>query len=313
MAILVADVGGTNTRLALVADHEVIASASSKFSNSNYGSFYEIVAEFLSGIDVSGVSACCVAMAGPVFAGRGKLTNLDWNISDNDLRAKTGAPKAVVVNDLTALGFAVGRLGANDLTAIQTRDDGKDRNGQSLVVGIGTGFNVCPVKTTPSGATICFEAEGGHIGLSPSVMRLLQAEIGEDADRFETTEDLFSGRGLALLHRLRSKDSAELTGGQIVRAHAQTSDAKASRSLQAFSRMMGAHCRELMLQYLPLDGIYFAGSVARGVLNSGLGAEFISELDRHKRFKELLSRVPVSVINEDAAALVGCVVAARLV
>lgn len=313
MTILVADVGGTNARLALLADDETVASTSSKFSNRDHGSFYEIVAKFLSQHDVGKVSACSVAMAGPVFVGRGKLTNLDWEISTSDLKAATGASKAMVMNDLTALGYAVGRLQADDLTTILSRDAGEGRNGQSLIVGIGTGFNVCPVKTVPSGTTICFEAEGGHIGLSPAVLKLLQTEIGAEATAIETAEDLFSGRGLALLHRLRGKGGAEMTGGQIVDAHAKRSDVEASLSLQAFSRMMGAHCRELMLQYLPLNGIYFAGSVARGVLGSGLTSEFVSELDQHNRFAELLSQMPVSVINEDAAALVGCAVAARMV
>ncbi len=313
MAILVADVGGTNARLALVADGEISASTSEKYSNKDYGSFYQIASEFLTRYNVGEVSACCVAMAGPVFGGRGKLTNLDWEISAADLKATTRAQKALVMNDLTALGYAVDRLSQDDLTPVLCRDAGEGRNGQSLIIGIGTGFNVCPVKSTPSGATICLEAEGGHTGLSPAVFELLQAEIGKQASTIETAEDLFSGRGLARFHQLRTNGSAEISGDQIVKANDLKSDAEASRSLRGFSGMLGAHCRELTLQYLPLDGIYFAGSVARGVLGSGFDSAFISELDRHDRFRDLLNRIPVSVINEDAAALVGCAVAARMV
>ncbi len=311
MTILVADVGGTNARLALVADDELLASTVSKYSNKKYGSFYEIVAEYLTRHNVTDISACCVAMAGPVFAGRGELTNLDWEISTDELKAVTQCSAAQVMNDLTALGYAVGRLRSDNITPILAQSAGRDQNGQSLVVGIGTGFNVCPVKILPTGATICLEAEAGHTGLSPAVKKLMQAEIGAQSEGFETAEDLFSGRGLARWHQVRSKSEAALSGGQIVRAHVDATDALASVSLMAYCRMLGAHCRELMLQYMPLDGVYFAGSVARGVLGSGLVSEFVAELMLHPRFRPLLGQIPVSIINEDAAALLGCVVASR--
>jgi len=89
-------------------------------------------------------------------------------------------------------------------------------------------------------------------------------------------------------------------------------DAAASISLQIYSRALGAYCRELVLQYMPLDGVYFAGSVARGVLGSDVVSEFAAELNRHRRFETLFDQIPVSIIEEDSAALLGCVVASRV-
>ncbi|MCP5088678.1 MAG: glucokinase [Rhodobacteraceae bacterium] len=310
MTILVADVGGTNSRLALVSDNKITASASSKFSNGEYGSFYEIVAEFLTQKNTQRVSACCVAMAGPVFAGRGKLTNLDWVISEDDLQAATGSGGAMVINDLTALGYSVGHLPQDGLTPVCPSDTDGHENGQSLIVGMGTGFNVCPLKTTVAGVTTCFEAEGGHIGLSKAVLELLSSAIGGQSAKFGTVEELFSGRGLARFHQCLVQDEA-LEGSQIVHMHENGKNEAATRTLQIYASLLGAHCRELALQYLPLNGIYFAGSVARGVLGTGLTAEFVAELNQHRRFKRLFSQMPVSIIKDDAAALVGCVAACR--
>ena len=63
--------------------------------------------------------------------------------------------------------------------------------------------------------------------------------------------------------------------------------------------------REMVFQYLPLGGIHFAGSVARGVLSTDARVHFLKMFESDGPFSELIGQVPVKVITDDTAALVG--------
>ena len=65
-------------------------------------------------------------------------------------------------------------------------------------------------------------------------------------------------------------------------------------------------CQDLALHYLPRRGIYLAGSVARGVLSAGFASEFVAGFLQSSKFDNQLNSIPVSIIREDAAALIGC-------
>lgn len=67
-----------------------------------------------------------------------------------------------------------------------------------------------------------------------------------------------------------------------------------------------------MLEYLPRNGLFFAGSVARGLFEAGLSAEFLAELGQHRQFTRILNEIAVSMIKDDSAALVGCAVASQM-
>lgn len=306
--ILVADVGGTNSRLALASADGVVPASIRHFRNAGHSSFDAVVSTYLETGAMGEIGACSVAIAGPVAGDRGRLTNLDWEISADGLKQASGCDRAILLNDLTALGFSLGRLPADGVSGIcgtQTH-----ANGQSLVIGVGTGFNVCPVKTTESGGTICLEAEAGHAGMPVSVDRLLRSRLGDGAGQFPEVEECFSGRGLSRLHGLLSGEDG-VQAADIVGAHRE-GQADATATLALFAEALGHQCRELVLQYLPRDGVWFAGSVARGVFASGLAPEFIAAFRRFDKFGAQLAQTPISVIHDDFAALTGCHEAARL-
>jgi len=97
----------------------------------------------------------------------------------------------------------------------------------------------------------------------------------------------------------------------IVAAHHDGSEPKASEFLKLYTEMLGHFCREAVLQYLPRDGVYFAGSVARGVLSAGFESEFIDAFRQFEKFEDELSNVPFAIIEDECAALIGCVAAVR--
>ncbi|WP_166418563.1 glucokinase [Cochlodiniinecator piscidefendens] len=309
MKILVADVGGTNSRLALATENGVETTTIRRFENQSFTSFYDVIAAFLDELDTPEITHCCAALAGPIAGTSGRLTNRDWIISLDGLKNQTGANTAVLINDLSALGYSLDHLSPKGTDHICGAFDHPLTNDQSLVVGIGTGFNVCPVKRTTHG-TVCLAAEGGHIQMPQTVLAILAPIIGTEINQFPTVEHLFSGRGLEALHSLITAKFG-MSGLDIVNAHLNDADPLAAKTLSLYSEALGALCQQHILQYMPQNGIYFAGSVARGVFSAGFHDVFKTALRRDALFDQHVEHVPISVILEDEAALIGCATAAR--
>ncbi len=302
--ILLADVGGTNTRVAVAGPRG--PENAQRFDNGDFASFYDVLDRYVTGTDIGPVDACSVAMAGPVRGGQGRLTNRGWEISVTGIRQHLDCSAAELLNDLTALGFSLGTLPADSIAPVG-KSAPADGNGQSLVIGIGTGFNLCPVRRSAGGSVGCLEVEMGHAALPTPLHHALLQHLGKDAAHFPTLEHLFSGSGLAHFHALRSGGTR--SAREVVEASA-AGDVDATRTLDDYTRLLGQLCSELAFQYMPLDGVYFAGSVARGILQPA----FFDNLQGPPgtgKIGDTLAVFPKWVILDDAAALRGCLAALR--
>ncbi|MEM7318760.1 MAG: glucokinase [Pseudomonadota bacterium] len=296
MTVFVADIGGTNSRLALVANG--VLTQVVRFENDAFASFYDVLQTYLDQQKQPQIGASCIAIAGPVSGATARLTNRDWHFDANELQRILGSPVQVrLANDLAALGFSLANLNADQTAEIRAINT-EPANDQALVAGLGTGFNVCLIKRD----TI-LEAELGHASQPSGVLQRLQVEVGDLASGFSTIEDLFSGPGLARLDQVISGQSRR--GHDILRAYEAQSCADATRTVDLFARLLGVLARDLVLQYLPYQGLYFAGSAARGVLGSRALARFLEELERDGPFVDQIQMVPVRLITDDAAALIG--------
>ena len=104
------DLGGSNTRLALSDETALNPESIQKFSNAGYGCLEDIVKTYMQAQNLSKATAICVAAAGPLRDGVIKVTNLDWVIRPDRLRALTQADHVGLLNDLQAQGYALNVL-----------------------------------------------------------------------------------------------------------------------------------------------------------------------------------------------------------
>jgi glucokinase len=306
MSILVADVGGTNTRFAL-CDSAIIPGTLARYSNETQPGFEAALASYLAEQGNPRLSALCVAVAGPVSSGRAELTNRGWRFDARTLTETTGA-RARLINDLAALGHAVPGLGPESAATIwDAPPELREGNGQALVLGLGTGVNACAVKVEPGRPAVCLEAEAGHTSMPVSVHTLLVERLGQVPEAFHSTEELFAGRGIARLHGCLT--GAELAGDRLLDA-ARAGDPAARETWRFFAHLVGTYAREMALQYMPREGLYLAGSVSRGLVDAGMSAEFLAAYTAPQRFGDLVRGMSVLVITDDMAALSGCLAAA---
>ncbi|MBO9477589.1 ROK family protein [Shimia sp. R11_0] len=298
MTYLVGDIGGTNTRLALADVTGVQPASVMRASNDAYESFDAVLSSYLQKTDPDSLAGVCVAIAGPVQAGKGTLTNRNWSLDVDSLRAQARAPHAELINDLSALGYALARVSTEHVFGTHQGAT----NGQRLVVGMGTGFNVSPTRATASGVT-AMESELGHAELPYSVSQLLQDALGAAAQPFNTYEDCFSGRGLERLHEAVSGEKQD--GKSIMESFA-AGQTDAQRTVLLFARALGRMTQSVIHQFMPRDGIAFAGSASRGVLTSKALPAFVEELTADHHGIVDAHQFPISLITEDVAALEGC-------
>lgn len=314
LAIL-ADIGGTNTRVALAQGTRVLAGSIRRFPNAEYQArgqdIGQILRDYLAESGAA-VAAVCVAAAGPVQDGVATMTNLDWTMDAPLLRAATGAARVSILNDLQAQGHALGHVAAENLRVVI---DGPAQAGAPmLVVGLGTGVNAAPVHG--AGATRVVPAsECGHVNMPVrseddlALMRFVERLL---ASRGEVAhcgvEEVLSGRGLANLHAFAAEQAgrpAALASAQVLAALAQ-GDALATRAARTYARILAQTLADLALIHLPYGGIYLIGGMARAMTPHfaafGLGATF-----REARRVDLLLRdFRVTVVEDDYAALTGC-------
>ena len=306
MAILLADVGGTNARLAIARNGSIDTQTVTRFRGDDYVSFDDVVRQYLQEQDQPRISAVCVAVAGPVSGGRARLTNRAWDFDEDRLARLTDADNVRLINDLTALGYATPALQGEGLALLRAAPADRARNGQGLVVNLGTGFNVCAVRSLAGGAITALEAEEGHTKLPVNIHQRLLEAVGPGAIAgFTSTEELFAGRGLSRLH-------AALTGTAPVRSEdidraADAGEAAACATYELFTELVGLLCRELALRFMPLEGMFLAGSVARSIADrmEHFEAHFLSE----PYMRHIPDNTPIYLIRDDLAALHGCLAA----
>ncbi|MGO4854678.1 glucokinase [Phaeovulum sp. W22_SRMD_FR3] len=305
---LLADIGGTNTRVALAEGKRLLPDSIRRFSNADYPALDAVLAEYRAlegGVDCAGA---CVAVAGPVRGGVASMTNLDWTIDSASLSRATGAETVAILNDLQAQGHALGHLEASALRQVVAGSGDHGADPSQLVIGVGTGFNAAPVHEFPGGRIVA-ASECGHANLpirTDADLRLLR--FVETVHGFPGVEDVLSGRGLERVFAWVSTENGtpEERRAQDIMAAMDAREALALETGRIFVRMLGTVAGNLSLIHLPFGGVYLCGGVARAF--TPWLAEFgFAEAFRDKgRFSGFMQNFAVSIIEDDYAALTGC-------
>jgi glucokinase len=301
---LVADIGGTNTRVAVARGAQVDAASVHRFRNAGHAGIAAVIAAYLAqrGLSAADITGVCVAAAGPVRDGVAQLTNLDWRIDREVLAEALTAERCAVLNDLQAQGHAIGNIAdTNRVTVIPPTP--QPPLAAKLVVGLGTGFNACPVFDTGAGRFVP-PSEAGHVSLPATVPGLLDIlpRIA-DSHGFPSVEEVLSGRGVSTLHA--ALHGATAAPADILAAM-QARDTAALATGRLFVQVMGAVIGDLALAHLPFGGIYLVGGVSRAFAPWLDEFGFVGAFRSKGRFSDFMEGFGIQVVTDDYAALTGC-------
>ncbi|MFD1342496.1 glucokinase [Litorisediminicola beolgyonensis] len=300
---VVADIGGTNTRVALAHGAEIETGSIRRYRNAEVSGLGEVLEHYLAEIGAS-PEAACVAMAGPVRDGIGKLTNLNWSIDRKVISEASGATTVAVLNDLQAQGHALDRLGPESLVPLLPGQPASPQAAK-LVVGVGTGLNAAPVYRL-GGQTLVPPSESGHITMpTPDAeTRALRDWIAQKHPQ-PGIEDALSGRGFERIYAWLAEDAGAAPKDAAAIMESTGDDPLADKAVRIFTRMLGRLVGDLALVSLPFGGIYLCGGVARHFEPHLKSGTFEEALTDKGRFSEFMRQFPVHLVADDYAALTG--------
>lgn len=300
---LVADIGGTNARVALARGPEVLPETVRRYRNAEHSGLPAILQRFLAETGGERPTAACVAAAGPVRDGVARMLNLGWTVDRAEIARATGAQVVAVLNDLQAQGHALAHLAPDALQEVHAGAEHVAAGAARLAVGIGTGFNCAPVIS--SGAlTVVAASEAGHVTLPArgAADRALQdALIARHG--FPAVEEALSGRGLEFLYRHHA-EGREMDAGAVMDA-LEAGDPYAEAAVAQFAALLGAVVGDLALVHLPYGGIYLTGGVARAVAPALARFDFNHAFCDKGRLAAFMAQFSVHVVQDDYAALTG--------
>jgi glucokinase len=318
--LLAGDIGGTKTRLELytAGPDGPLDVAGETYASREFESLEEMIARLLERHHAP-VTAACFGIAGPVKGGAVRLTNLGWEVSADNLRKRFHWKHVQLINDLTATALAVVRLGPEELFPLN-RTPG-DKAGALAVVAPGTGLGLGLVMND-NGRYLNMASEGGHADFAPTdedeiqLWRYLRR-------RYEhvSLERVLCGRGLVNIYEwMRAERPADETvpedgTGEIMQAadparaitqHAlDHSDSLCREAVMRFCRILGAAAGNLALTGLATGGVYLGGGIPPKILPVLEKSDFMAGFSAKGRFSDFLAAIPVWVIRNDKAALMG--------
>ncbi len=319
--LLAGDVGGTKTLLGLFerGDHRPRPVATRSYETNSFNSFTEILDAFARDVHKPfSVDAAAVGVAGPVIGDTASLTHIVWDITADEIRARFGMARARLLNDLEAMAYSVTALAPEELAVLQEGEAVSD--GNAAVIAAGTGLGQACLHRV-SGQFWPLSSEGGHADFAARTDReielllLMRREHGRAA-----VEDVLSGPGLLNLHRLThdGRDCESIRGLDPVAAPAAITQAGMDgrcpgcvEALAMFVSAYGAEAGNLALRGVATAGVFVGGGIAPKILPALQDGRFIQAFREKGPMTELVSRIPVKVILNAEAGLLGAAVYAQ--
>jgi glucokinase len=288
--LLVADIGGTGSRLALMTSKGPV-SAPVTYINSEFDSFDAILSDFLQQLPQQPTSAA-LSVAGPVHNHSVTMTNLGWTLDSATLATQFGFTAVHIMNDFAALAWATLELGTADLQQIG--------GGQVLaagnrgILGPGTGLGVSGLARAGQDWAVV-AGEGGHVTLAATTAEeaRLIAHVTKEYGHC-SAERLLSGPGLVTLYEL---NGGERCTAETITRLAEEGDARALQTLEQFSQLLGTVAANLALTLGASGGIYLGGGILPAIADLFAASGFRERFEAKGRFKNYLAEIPTYIIS----------------
>ena len=308
MKTLVADIGGTNSRLAVAktsrTDKEIALENIQKFRNSDFNNFDEVIETYLSSSDDPLINKMCIAAAGIISETAVEMSNLNWKITVPSLQKAANIDEVLIINDLQAQGYALDFINPKDLETLIEGSHVPSPNSTKLVCGMGTGFNVAIAYQSPFG-TFVPASEYGHARITvANKNQKLIIENLEKNSSFVSYENVLAGLGLNRLDQVLNERS-DRTPADILSA-AEKGDLKAKEVGTQLAGFAGQAFGDFALMNMALGGVYLIGGVARAMLPYLKEENFKENFYERGNFSEIMKKISIYLILDDYAALKGC-------
>lgn len=317
--LLAGDVGGTKANLAIFAMDEKAGHLellrNKRYPSGDYDSLNAIALKFLGAGDEK-VHAACFGVPGVVRNNRATPTNLKWEISALSLRTDLGIEDVHLLNDLAANAYGISELEDDDFHVVQ--DGIKAASGNRCVVSPGTGLGEAGLYWDGKKHRV-WACEGGHADFAPrseievELLEYLQGRFGH-----VSCERVISGQGIANIYAFlrdtgHGKQKASIAEemkktdpAKVVTKHAEDgSCAMCMQAVEIFSHCLANEAANFALKAMAIGGVFLGGGVSAKLIWKLSNPAFRDAFVAKGRLETLMETMPVKVILNDEAALLG--------
>ena len=318
--LLAGDIGGTKSILALYPNEGDPRAplVQRRYATRDFPSLTRLLDAFLAEHDAR-IDAATLAVAGPVVRGRAEATNLSWVVTEQGLRARLGDIPVRLVNDLQATAYAIPVLTPDDLHTLHPGEP--EPEGTLAVIAPGTGLGEAFLVWDGTRYR-AYASEGGHADFAPrnelelALLRFLMQRLDH-----VSYERVCSGVGIPNLYAFLKESgyapeppwlSQRLLQAEdptpVIVAAALTDEppcALCTATLDLFVSILGAEAGNLAMKVLATGGVYVAGGIPPRILDALGHGQFMKSFVRKGRLADRLVRMPVHVVMNGNAALIG--------
>jgi len=322
--ILAGDIGGTSTRLGLfeVQKEKPRAVVIEKYSSRQHASLEEIVRIFTRKHG-SQTEQACFGIAGPVLAGRATPPNLQWSVEAAGLERELNVSKVWLINDLEANAYGFAALEPEDFYFLNQGIRHQEGNAGIISAGTGlgeAGYYFDGKRYRP------FASEGGHADFAPR--NTLEVELflylNERFGRV-SFERVLSGSGLLRIYQFlghtgRGEEPAWLAEemrhkdpSAVLSEHALDGRSElCAKALDMFVSIYGAEAGNVALKFKATRAMFVGGGIAPKIIEKLKEPGFMKAFVDKDPMRSMLESIPVAVILNDQAALLGAAMYAAL-
>lgn len=293
---LVADIGGTNMRLAAGRDGRI--EDRKTFPTVGEKTLGEVIEDYIATIGSAPRNAA-VAAAGIVRNGSVTLTNTGTLISEAMVNAAAGINTSKVLNDFEAAAWSLCNVSAEEILTLQ--GDGELRRASRVIVGPGTGLGVGGLVWDDE-RPVVVQGEGGHVRLSPDTKEELEIfkRVGTlwpetrmgDGHAVEA-EAILSGTGLPVFYRaigdVEGVSVGALSAAEIFASCQTGNDRIAEKTAQLFVKYLGEIAGDMAVTFAATGGVFLAGGVIAAnpwMFDNGVFLDAFNSGGRHTGFRK---------------------------
>jgi glucokinase len=304
--LLVGDIGGTNARFALADRPGVPPTPLARLKTAAFPGPAEAIASLLPGLAEKPRSAILCG-AGPLIAGRLKLTNAPW-VLEGPAFAAAGLERGLILNDFEAQALSLPAI--PEPWVFPIGDVGSGDGGTRLILGPGTGLGTAALLTV-EGRYVPVSSEACHIDFGPgcapdeeAVWPHLERPFGR-----VTTESVMSGPGLVRLHRARLAAAGvartDIDGASVVEAALADPGCDCAETVRMFLRIVARFAGDMAITFMATGGVTLAGGILPRMKPLIDAPDFRRCFELKEPVARLARRIPTRLVIEPDSVLVG--------
>lgn len=308
---LIADIGATHVRLALVEGRKIVAEV-----DEAWGAPPDLPASIRTFLEAKNakVETAAMAIAAPVVGDEVWLPNVlrdgkPYQLSAAALKKALGFQRLVITNDAAATALGLPLLTAADKTAV-----GAGQAVEKAPVGLvapGTGLGIASLVHDGK-KYIPVPGEGGHVTMAAVTQResaaldVLRKEFGH-----VSAERVASGIGLPLLYRaLGTVDGrvvSMLSASGITQRASLGTDRLATEAVNMFCEMLGTVAGNLALTIGARGGVYLAGGILPKIQPFFVKSGFRARFEAKGRYERYMAPIPTWLVTHPNPAYLGLI------